>query len=112
MSMNPTLTPEPTLSLGHGWGEALCVIAFPGGVYAANQATPHGPDSFDVHGLAVHLDEASAQDYLTFHRESLPPGGEAVSKSYEAVREIAVGKGLGALLLFRGAVIVDVEYLK
>lgn len=102
---------EPTLSLGHGWGEALFVITFPGGGYAANQATPHGPDSFDVHGLAVHQDEASAQDYLTFHRESLPPGGEIVSKSYEAAREIAVDEGLGALLLFRGAVIVDVEHL-
>lgn len=115
--LDPTLDPAIRVSLSscHGWKNELYVVSFPGGLLAYNDVDTKGmgpEEPMSARGLALHQTVASVEVYLEAHKRDLPPGGEAKPCLYDLARKIAIEKGVDALLLFEGARVVDMEFLK
>ena len=108
----PDTLDTPELTNDHGWPQVLCVIEVSPGKYAANVANTNGledPPQAEIHGLAIHANEASAIVYMGSLNGL---SGTVVPKSFDECRQIAVDKPtLTAMFLMDGAKIRDIIHV-
>lgn len=79
--------------------------------YACNSVTTPGPDPMAVNGLAVFLNKAETDVYLSTFGSIPGTTPKAVQSTYEAARKMAKDKHLDCLILWKDGIMSDLNFV-